>query len=105
MMSRAQVFLVQVHDLELRQEEPGARSRRASTSRSSTARSRPNGVLLTGAAVLRRPGEGFTLRIVDVRTHVLLDPGFDPGATSSAQDTIVVEIETDGASSGSARPT
>jgi len=35
------------------------------------------------------------MRIVDVRTHVLLDPGVDPGATSSAQDTIVVEIETD----------
>ncbi len=35
------------------------------------------------------------MRIVDIRTHVLLDPGFDPGATSSAQDTIVVEVETD----------
>ena len=35
------------------------------------------------------------MRIADIRTHVLLDPGFDPGATSSAQDTIVVEIETD----------
>ena len=33
--------------------------------------------------------------IVDVRTHVLLDPGYDVGATSSAQDTIVVEVETD----------
>ena len=35
------------------------------------------------------------MRIVDVRTHVLLDPGYDIAATSSAQDTIVVEIETD----------
>ncbi len=35
------------------------------------------------------------MRIVDVRTHVLLDPGYDVDATSSAQDTIVVEIETD----------
>ncbi len=35
------------------------------------------------------------MRIVDVRTHVLLDPAFDVGATSSAQDTIVVEVETD----------
>ena len=35
------------------------------------------------------------MRIVDVRTHVLLDPGYDIDATSSAQDTIVVEIETD----------
>jgi L-alanine-DL-glutamate epimerase-like enolase superfamily enzyme len=35
------------------------------------------------------------MRIVDVRTHVLLDPAFDVGATSSAQDTIVVEIVTD----------
>ena len=33
--------------------------------------------------------------ITDVRTHVLLDPGFDQDATSSAQDTVVVEIETD----------
>jgi L-alanine-DL-glutamate epimerase-like enolase superfamily enzyme len=35
------------------------------------------------------------VRITDIRTHVLLDPGFDVGATSSAQDTIVVEIDTD----------
>jgi L-alanine-DL-glutamate epimerase-like enolase superfamily enzyme len=35
------------------------------------------------------------MRISDVRTHVLLDPGDDIDATSSAQDTIVVEIETD----------
>ncbi|HEY4829874.1 MAG TPA: mandelate racemase/muconate lactonizing enzyme family protein [Solirubrobacteraceae bacterium] len=35
------------------------------------------------------------MRIVDVTTHVLLDPGFDIGATSSAQDTILVEITTD----------
>jgi L-alanine-DL-glutamate epimerase-like enolase superfamily enzyme len=33
--------------------------------------------------------------ITDIRTHVLLDPGYDVGATSSAQDTIVVEIDTD----------
>ena len=35
------------------------------------------------------------MRVTDIRCHVLLDPGFDPGATSSAQDTIVVEVETD----------
>jgi L-alanine-DL-glutamate epimerase-like enolase superfamily enzyme len=35
------------------------------------------------------------MRVVDVTTHVLLDPGYDPGATSSAQDTIVVEVTTD----------
>ena len=35
------------------------------------------------------------MRISDVRTHVLLDPGYDIDATSSAQDTVVVEIETD----------
>jgi L-alanine-DL-glutamate epimerase-like enolase superfamily enzyme len=35
------------------------------------------------------------MRITDVRTHVLVDPGLDPGATSSAQDTIVVEVDTD----------
>jgi L-alanine-DL-glutamate epimerase-like enolase superfamily enzyme len=33
--------------------------------------------------------------ITDVRTHVLLDPALDVGATSSAQDTIVVEVVTD----------
>lgn len=31
--------------------------------------------------------------VADVRCHVLLDPDFDPSATSSAQDTIVVEVE------------
>jgi L-alanine-DL-glutamate epimerase-like enolase superfamily enzyme len=35
------------------------------------------------------------MRITGVTTHVLLDPAFDPSATSSAQDTFVVEIETD----------
>src|SRR3954452_2280738 len=35
------------------------------------------------------------MRITDVRTHVLLDPGYDVDATSSAQDTIVVEVDTD----------
>lgn len=35
------------------------------------------------------------MKVVDVQTHVLLDPGYDPGATSSAQDTIVVEVITD----------
>ena len=35
------------------------------------------------------------MRITNIRTHVLVDPGMDVGATSSAQDTIVVEIETD----------
>ena len=35
------------------------------------------------------------MRITRVETHVLLDPGYDPGATSSAQDTIVVEVHTD----------
>jgi L-alanine-DL-glutamate epimerase-like enolase superfamily enzyme len=35
------------------------------------------------------------MRITDIRCHVLLDPGYDADATSSAQDTIVVEVETD----------
>lgn len=35
------------------------------------------------------------MKIVDVRTHVLVDPGYDPTVTSSAQDTIVVEVVTD----------
>jgi L-alanine-DL-glutamate epimerase-like enolase superfamily enzyme len=35
------------------------------------------------------------VKVVDVRTHVLLDPGYDVNATSSAQDTIVVEVVTD----------
>src|SRR5579863_5330283 len=35
------------------------------------------------------------MRITDVRTHVLAEPGLDVAATSSAQDTIVVEVDTD----------
>lgn len=35
------------------------------------------------------------MKVVDIRTHVLLDPDFDIGATSSAQDTIAVEVVTD----------
>jgi L-alanine-DL-glutamate epimerase-like enolase superfamily enzyme len=35
------------------------------------------------------------MKITDVCCHVLLDPGFDVDATSSNQDTIVVEVETD----------
>lgn len=35
------------------------------------------------------------MKIVDVKTHVLLDPGYDPDATSSSQDSIVVEVITD----------
>jgi len=38
---------------------------------------------------------GGLVKIVDVRCHVLLDPDYDIGATSSAQDDIVVEIITD----------
>jgi L-alanine-DL-glutamate epimerase-like enolase superfamily enzyme len=35
------------------------------------------------------------MKITKVDCHVLLDPGYDVGATSSAQDDIVVEIHTD----------
>ena len=35
------------------------------------------------------------MRVTEVRTHVLLDPAYEVDATSSAQDTIVVEVETD----------
>lgn len=35
------------------------------------------------------------MKITGVVCHVLLDPGFERDATSSAQDTIVVEVETD----------
>jgi L-alanine-DL-glutamate epimerase-like enolase superfamily enzyme len=35
------------------------------------------------------------MKITAVRCHVLLDPGYDVDATSSNQDSIVVEIETD----------
>jgi L-alanine-DL-glutamate epimerase-like enolase superfamily enzyme len=35
------------------------------------------------------------MKITAVKCHVLLDPGYDVEATSSNQDTIVVEIETD----------
>ena len=35
------------------------------------------------------------MKITGVTCHVLLDPGFERDATSSAQDTIVVEVKTD----------
>lgn len=35
------------------------------------------------------------MKIVDVKPHVLLDPGYDPESTSSSQDSIVVEVITD----------
>jgi L-alanine-DL-glutamate epimerase-like enolase superfamily enzyme len=35
------------------------------------------------------------VKVAAVTCHVLLDPGFESDATSSAQDTIVVEVETD----------
>jgi L-alanine-DL-glutamate epimerase-like enolase superfamily enzyme len=35
------------------------------------------------------------MKITDVRCHVLLDPGYEADATSSAQDDLVVEIITD----------
>lgn len=35
------------------------------------------------------------MRIADIKTHVLFDPGYDASATSSAQDAIVVEVVTD----------
>jgi L-alanine-DL-glutamate epimerase-like enolase superfamily enzyme len=40
------------------------------------------------------------IRITDVICHVLLAPDFDPSFTSSAQDSIVVVIKTDGGVSG-----
>ena len=40
------------------------------------------------------------MKITDVECHVLLDPDYDIGATSSAQDDIVVEIHTDEGISG-----
>src|SRR5690349_15109993 len=35
------------------------------------------------------------MKITNIDCHVLLDPGYDVGATSSSQDDIVVEIHTD----------
>lgn len=35
------------------------------------------------------------MKITQIDCHVLLDPGYDVGATSSAQDDIIVEIHTD----------
>jgi L-alanine-DL-glutamate epimerase-like enolase superfamily enzyme len=40
------------------------------------------------------------MKINRISCHVLLDPGYDTGATSSAQDDIVVEIHTDEGLSG-----
>ena len=35
------------------------------------------------------------MRVSKLECHVLLDPDYEPDATSSAQDTIVVEVHTD----------
>lgn len=35
------------------------------------------------------------MKITEIECHVLLDPGYDAGSTSSSQDDIVVEIHTD----------
>lgn len=43
----------------------------------------------------KAPGVAAEMKIVDVKTHVLLDPDYDSAATSSAQDTFVVEVVTD----------
>ncbi|MDQ6706392.1 MAG: mandelate racemase/muconate lactonizing enzyme family protein, partial [Acidobacteriota bacterium] len=40
------------------------------------------------------------MKITGIDCHVLLDPGYDVGATSSAQDDIVVEVRTDEGISG-----
>jgi L-alanine-DL-glutamate epimerase-like enolase superfamily enzyme len=37
----------------------------------------------------------MSMRITNIKCHVLLDPAFESDATSSAQDDLVVEIETD----------
>jgi len=42
-----------------------------------------------------REHERLGMRVTDVRCHVLLDPGYEADATSSAQDDLVVEIVTD----------
>lgn len=46
------------------------------------------------------PGPPPRLKITDVECHVLLAPDFDPGFTSSAQDSFVVVIRTDGGVTG-----
>jgi L-alanine-DL-glutamate epimerase-like enolase superfamily enzyme len=46
------------------------------------------------------PGTPPPLKITDVECHVLLAPDYDPGFTSSAQDSFVVVIHTDGGVSG-----
>ena len=46
------------------------------------------------------PGERPRLRITDVECHVLVAPDFDASFTSSAQDSLVVVIHTDGGVSG-----
>ncbi|MBA3450328.1 MAG: mandelate racemase/muconate lactonizing enzyme family protein [Chloroflexia bacterium] len=46
------------------------------------------------------PADVPRLTITDVECHVLLAPDFDPGFTSSAQDSFVVVIRTDGGVTG-----
>ena len=39
--------------------------------------------------------EGSTMKITRIDCHILLDPDYNPAATSSAQDDLVVEVHTD----------
>src|SRR3984885_7785811 len=48
-----------------------------------------------GRPPVPRPSRGNAMKITAVKCHVLLDPGYDIEASSSNQDTIVVELETD----------
>src|SRR6202040_3163168 len=43
-----------------------------------------------GKGVVRK-----SMKITQIECHVLLDPGYDVGSTSSSQDDIVVEVHTD----------
>ena len=53
--------------------------------------------MLTVSPIVSNPPR---LRITEIECHVLLAPDFDPGMTSSAQDSLIVVIHTDGGVSG-----
>src|SRR6266567_2845000 len=61
----------------------------------------PSGVPMNLATASPRPTKAPPrLKITDIECHVLLAPDFDPTFTSSAQDSLVVVIHTDGGISG-----
>src|SRR5690606_4307492 len=75
-----------------------------SVRRSARGRARPArraaGVHAIGEQMSDRPDQSSKLKITAVECHALLAPNYDPRFTSSAQDSFIVVIRTDGGVTG-----